>query len=773
MKIAIMATTLFLIAVSAYGQKPNPKPTLKETLVWIQDSLKQGDGDVKIQNSNGTEIRTLRLADFSGCRVHFVHTNTVAGKETLHDEDSFDLRDIDPEQVIFNSNGINSSGLFGAITQNEIKKIAKKDIFVRNTLIPVVEDSDSLFEAEFYSSYGKDFKEAFKLAVKMCGGKPSVFTKSSIADLDSEASPVAGGVGTQSALPRKDIPAIAKAANGAIVTIITAANDKPIAQGTGFLVSADGVIVTNYHVIETGNVAVVKFPDGTVLPVDGVLAADKVRDLAIIKIHGKTFRTLTLGDSDDIQVGEEVVAIGNPLGLELTVSNGILSGVRVTKEEGKFLQTTAPISPGSSGGPLFNMRGEVVGINTMYLEGGENLNFAIPVNDAKLLLRNQSSRLQDLPNEAEAEETPKESQQKGCDTQTQKYAHFGHISDVGIDTTAYANNYDVSTTRCYVMTISRSTNPSITEHYYLIKDASFFGGEGSKYGACALHKNGTVIDECHIWPRGKPGDPFDDRDTPGVLAIDCRSEVEFNEQALKYFGINAATAHVYSYDKDGNDATNEPDKSGSSPKSLTVDAPTTTAARNYYQQLFDAGAFSHGLPNRVCFSDDANSGTFFTITAYAYDENYYNAQAKLQPGPSVTPEESKQFKIMEAVQRTAPYVTFLMKGWLESFPPKAQQFFHGGGRILEENVYEKGVETNTLEYLWDVSSWFLSIPPIDPNAYTRTSKILHLSIEPTTMRYAESATVTLTVGNGDTAATDTSRHGPWTGVCEKVPNPKF
>jgi hypothetical protein len=215
--------------------------------------------------------------------------------------------------------------------------------------------------------------------------------------------PLASGVAAaQSAPPRKDIPAIAKAANGAIVTIITANNDKPITQGTGFLVSADGVIVTNYHVIETGNVAIVKFPDDTAFPVDGVLAADKVRDLAIIKIHGKTFQTLALGDSDDIQVGEEVVAIGNPLSLESTVSNGIISGVRTSKELGKFLQTTAPISPGSSGGPLFNMRGEVVGINTLYLKVGENLNFAIPVNDAKLLLSHQSAKLQNLPNAHEA-----------------------------------------------------------------------------------------------------------------------------------------------------------------------------------------------------------------------------------------------------------------------------------------------------------------------------------------------------------------------------------
>jgi hypothetical protein len=204
----------------------------------------------------------------------------------------------------------------------------------------------------------------------------------------------------QSATPKKDIPEIAKAAKGAIVTIIMAKNDKPIARGTGFLVKPDGTIVTNYHVIAKGNVAVVKFADGTALPVDGVFATDKFHDLAVLKIHSKTFQTLTLGNSDQVQVGEEVVAIGNPLGLELTVSNGIVSGIRTDeKEEGKLLQITAPLSHGSSGGPLFNMAGEVVGINAMFLEGGESLNFAIPVNDAKNLLQNQSAQLQRFPNE--------------------------------------------------------------------------------------------------------------------------------------------------------------------------------------------------------------------------------------------------------------------------------------------------------------------------------------------------------------------------------------
>src|SRR5581483_10687676 len=194
----------------------------------------------------------------------------------------------------------------------------------------------------------------------------------------------------QSFSPKKDIPTIAKSASGAIVTIVMAHDDKPIARGTGFLVGSDGAIATNYHVIATGNVAAVKFADGTMLPVDGALAIDKVRD--------------------------EVVAIGNPLGLELTVSNGILSGIRSNeKHDYKLLQITAPISPGSSGGPLFNMAGEVIGITTMYLKGGENLNFAIPVNDAKRLLVADHSELKALPNE----QVPLESDGDGTSAQGQ------------------------------------------------------------------------------------------------------------------------------------------------------------------------------------------------------------------------------------------------------------------------------------------------------------------------------------------------------------------
>lgn len=201
---------------------------------------------------------------------------------------------------------------------------------------------------------------------------------------------------------KENIAAIAKSADGAVVSIIMLDNGgQSIAQGSGFVVSADGRIVTNYHVINNGSSAIAKLPNGAFFPVDGVLAFDKDRDIAVIKAHGEDFHTVPLGDSSRVEVGDEVIAIGNPLSLESTVSNGIISGIRTIQEDGgDFLQVTTPISPGSSGGPLFNMDGQVVGITTMYLKGGENLNFAVPIDDAKGLLETGFSKVQTFPIEA-------------------------------------------------------------------------------------------------------------------------------------------------------------------------------------------------------------------------------------------------------------------------------------------------------------------------------------------------------------------------------------
>ena len=242
-----------------------------------------------------------------------------------------------------------------------------------------------------------------------------------------------------------DIPAISREANGSIVSIVMSDKDgHPIAQGSGFLISKDGHVVTNYHVIKNGDSALVKLPNGSFFVVDGVLASDKSRDVAIIKANGTDFRPLTLGDSDRLQVGEEVVAIGNPLSLESTVSNGIVSAIRTVDDEGgKFVQITAPISPGSSGGPLFNMAGEVIGITTSHLKGGENLNFAIPINDVKPMLRSKVSTVSALPDEPEDKTTSAEQQPdlKACHPQIQQLMKSYPAGTLG--------RYDLLTERCY------------------------------------------------------------------------------------------------------------------------------------------------------------------------------------------------------------------------------------------------------------------------------------------------------------------------------------
>ncbi len=145
--------------------------------------------------------------------------------------------------------------------------------------------------------------------------------------------------------------------------------------GSGFAVSSDGSVVTNYHVIRGASRATAKFGDGTFATVAGVVAYDPGHDVAVIKIQGASPPTLKMGNSDSLRVGDHVVAIGSPLGLQNTVSEGIVSALRAG-----LVQMSAPISPGSSGGPVLNTAGEVVAVSVATVAAGQNLNFAVPVN---------------------------------------------------------------------------------------------------------------------------------------------------------------------------------------------------------------------------------------------------------------------------------------------------------------------------------------------------------------------------------------------------------
>ena len=160
-------------------------------------------------------------------------------------------------------------------------------------------------------------------------------------------------------------------------------------QGSGFFVG-DGVIVTNHHVIKGATAATVKLV-GTQQEsdIEGYIAIDEARDLAVLKVVNLQAPPLPLGNSDTVQVAETVYAVGNPRGLEGTVSEGIVSNIQPdsnSEVRGEVIQMTAPISQGSSGGAVLNDRGEVIGIAASVRNDGQNLNFAIPVNALKALL---------------------------------------------------------------------------------------------------------------------------------------------------------------------------------------------------------------------------------------------------------------------------------------------------------------------------------------------------------------------------------------------------
>ncbi|HOP98399.1 MAG TPA: trypsin-like peptidase domain-containing protein [Verrucomicrobiota bacterium] len=170
----------------------------------------------------------------------------------------------------------------------------------------------------------------------------------------------------------------------------------PGGLGSGFIINEEGFLITNFHVIEgeTQISVEVYLQRGDQLErvtykQVRIVALNKFKDLALLKIDDKDapkFKYVVLGSSDDLSVGERVFAVGSPLGLERTVTEGILSTKTRQLQGELYLQTTAQINPGNSGGPLFNLAGEVIGITNMKVTSGEGLGFAIPIEAAKYFL---------------------------------------------------------------------------------------------------------------------------------------------------------------------------------------------------------------------------------------------------------------------------------------------------------------------------------------------------------------------------------------------------
>ena len=191
--------------------------------------------------------------------------------------------------------------------------------------------------------------------------------------------------------PTREVQELVKQIGEAVVQVRT-----PEGLGSGFFINADGYLITNFHVIEGEteiSVEVYHQNDGQlqrdVYKKVRIVAINKFHDLALLHIEDKDapkFKYVTLGSSDALNVGDSVFAIGSPMGLERTVTQGIISTKTRELEGQLYLQTSAQINPGNSGGPLFNLAGQVVGVTNMKITFGEGLGFAIPVELVKNFL---------------------------------------------------------------------------------------------------------------------------------------------------------------------------------------------------------------------------------------------------------------------------------------------------------------------------------------------------------------------------------------------------
>ncbi len=211
--------------------------------------------------------------------------------------------------------------------------------------------------------------------------------------------------------PANFVAAVVQNAGPAVVridatrTVSTNLPDNPIARhffggqmpqervqrgsGSGFITRADGQILTNAHVVAGADTVNVTLKDGRTLEGE-VIGSDPVTDVAVVQVQADNLPTVKLGDSDNLQAGEWAIAIGNPLGLDSTVTTGIISAtgrsssqVGIPDKRMNFIQTDAAINPGNSGGPLLNTNGEVIGMNTAIIANAQGLGFAIPIADAQ------------------------------------------------------------------------------------------------------------------------------------------------------------------------------------------------------------------------------------------------------------------------------------------------------------------------------------------------------------------------------------------------------
>jgi len=232
----------------------------------------------------------------------------------------------------------------------------------------------------------------------------AVPSEDSLSPLVRKTAPAVVNIATLQQSPAEQNPLLQDPFFRRYFGIPDAALQPTIAAGSGVIVDGkNGLVITNFHVVRNAQAVEVGLKDGRKLPADPVALAPNL-DLAVLRIDAKDLPTLQLGDSSKLEVGDFVVAIGNPFNLGQTVTSGIVSAMNRPLGQGdsrRFIQTDAPINPGNSGGPLIDLHGDVIGINSALFSpsqseaaaGNVGIGFAIPSNDVKKILAQAERRL--------------------------------------------------------------------------------------------------------------------------------------------------------------------------------------------------------------------------------------------------------------------------------------------------------------------------------------------------------------------------------------------
>lgn len=387
MKRTIIAWALLVSMVLAACNK-RQGPSLSDTLSWMAQTYNPyedgfgGHGSYLSEcaancGDVGAQFSIRETIAYTGCKITHTVKSTRRSDQGLFE--AFNLADIDPQSI-----RVVSNPPLGGAAQVEFSARNNAEALVYWGNI-IGKGTRSEFAMDDVSYAGR-FAEAFYHAVELCGGKPSDFPEK--ATTHEEPVPPGAIVGnpvtsTPASVEESAQEVFKHLSPSVFVIEVFDAKGSVVATGSGVALGR-GEVVTNKHVIEEGTLW--KIRHGREAWSAGIAHLDAARDLCELNAPGLNAPPIPIRASSSLAVGERVYAIGAPEGLELTLSEGVISGLR-DYGGGRVIQTSAAISPGSSGGGLFDAQGRFIGITTFSVKGGQNLNFALPAEWVEALVR--------------------------------------------------------------------------------------------------------------------------------------------------------------------------------------------------------------------------------------------------------------------------------------------------------------------------------------------------------------------------------------------------